>query len=120
MIVALVISAISLDTRMVLRHIDIFVPPVAHEIDRSAAGIIAVAVSAPVFRMTGRHAHVDRLIDNAGWHGPDHDGSRVNELRLRIVSDVDAAIKAGLADTDGHTDIGSVCRASDKGYHDGE
>jgi hypothetical protein len=33
-----------------------------------------------------------------------HDGSCVNDLGLRSVSDVNAAIKAGLADAERHTD----------------
>jgi hypothetical protein len=120
MIAAVVIIAVSFDTCMVLRHINILVPPVSHEIDGVAAGIISVAVPAPVLRMTGGYAHVDRLCENHG-RGPDHDRSCVYDFRLRKATDVDTAIKARLADTDGHSDIGSVCcRGSDKGYHEGE
>ena len=119
MIAVVAIMAVSLGTGMMLRYIDILVPPVAHEIDGVAAGIISVAVPAPVLRLAGRHAHVDRLCNNHG-RGPDHDRSCVYDFRLRKASDVDATIKARLADTDGHSDIGSVCRGCDKGYHDGE
>jgi len=101
-----VILAIS---RLMLRYINIIIPPVAHEIDRLAASIIFAAVLAPVFLMTGRHVQVHRLINNAGRSGVDHDGSRINDFRLGIVSDVNAAIKTGLADADRHTDIGCLC-----------
>ena len=107
MIAVVAIMAVSLGTGMMLRYIDILVPPVAHEIDGVAAGIISVAVSAPVFRMAGRDPHVDRL-SNDDRRGPNHNRSRVYDFRLRKASDVDAAIKTRLADTDGHTHIGSL------------
>ena len=96
-------------TRLILRYIDIVVPPVTHEIDRSAAGIIFVAVLAPFFLMTRRHVQVDRLINDTCRSVPDYDGLCVNEFGLRIVSDVNAAIKTRLADADKHTDIGCLC-----------
>ena len=46
--------------------------------------------------------------------GPNHDGSCVNKFRLRKLSDVNASIEAGLADTDRHTDIGRLCRIGKK------
>ena len=106
-------------TCLILRYIDIIIPPVTHEIDRLAASIIFAAVLAPFFLMTGRHVQVNRLIDNTGRSMPNHDGLCVNELGLRVVSDVNAAIKAGLADADRHTDIGCLCRDGKKNYHDG-
>jgi len=95
--------------RLMMRHIDIVVPPVTHEIDRLAASIIFAAVLAPFFLMTGRHVQVDRLINNTGRSMPNHDGLCVNELGLRIIIDVNAAIKTRLADADRHTDIGCLC-----------
>jgi len=106
--------------RLVLRHIDIIVPPVTHEIDRLSASIIFAAVFAPFLLMTRRHVQVDRLIDNAGRRMPDHDGLCVNEFRSRIVSNVNAAIKTRLADADRHTDIGCLRCDGKKDYHDGE
>ena len=107
-------------TCLILRYIDIIIPPVPHEIDRLAASIIFAAVLAPFFLMTRRHVQVDRLINNTGRSVPDHDGLCVNEFGLRIVSDVNAAIKTGLAYADGHTDIGCLCRDGKKDDHDGE
>jgi hypothetical protein len=107
-------------SRLMLRYIDIIVPPVTNEIDRLAAGIIFAAVLAPVLLMTRRHVQVHRLINNAGRHGSNHDGSRVNEFGLREASDVNASIKTGLADADRHTDIGCLCCDGTKDDHDGE
>jgi len=92
-------------TRLILGHIYVIVPSIAHEIDGAATGIILGAVLAPVFLMAGRYVQVDRLIDNPCRSCMNHDGFCVNEFRLRIISDVNAAIKAGLTDTDRHPDI---------------
>jgi len=119
MIAVAVIIAVLPDARMVLRHIDISVPPVADEIDGMAARIVSVAVTAPVFRMTGRDAHVDRLSNDDGC-GPNHDRASVYDFRLREASDIDTAVKPRLPDTDGDTDIGGVRRGGDKGHHDGK
>lgn len=95
-------------TSLILGHVNVIVPSIAHEIDGAATGIILGAVLAPVFLMTGRYVQVDRLIDNPGRSCMNHDGSCVDHFRLRIISDVNAAIKAGLADTDRHPDVGGI------------
>ena len=95
-------------TLLILGHVDFIVPSIAHEINRAATGIILGAVLAPVFLMTGRYVQVDRLIDNPGRSCTNHDGFCVDHFRLRIISDVNVAIKAGLADTDRHPDIGGI------------
>jgi hypothetical protein len=89
----------SLAVRLMMRHIDIVVPFVAHEIDRSSASIMFLTVLAPVFLMTRRYVQINRLYDIA-WRGSNHDGFWVNEFRLRSVSNVNAPIKARLAGTD--------------------
>ena len=96
-------------SRLVLRHIDIVVPPITHEIDRLAAGVIFAAVLFPVFFMSGRYVQVDWLGNTTGSSLSNHDGSCVNEFWLRKVSDVNVTIKAGLADADRHADIGCLC-----------
>ncbi len=116
----LLLAVIFAITRLVMRHIDIIVPLIAYEIDRLTAGIIFAAVLAPMFLMAGRYVQVDGVSNNACRCGPNDDRSCVDEFRLRSVSDVNASIKTGLADTDRHTDIGSVCRDGDKDDHDGE
>jgi hypothetical protein len=95
-------------TRLILGHVHVIVPFVLDEIDGAATGIILGAVLAPVFLMTGRYVHVDGLIDNTGGNRMNHDGLRVDDLRLRIIVDVNAAIESGLADTDRNPDIGGI------------
>jgi hypothetical protein len=85
---------------LVMRNIDIVVPSLFYEIDGVVAGIVFAAVRAPVLRMTGRYVQIDRLISDTDGRGPNHDGSRVNELGLGKTPDVNAAVKAGLGDTD--------------------
>jgi hypothetical protein len=101
-----------------MRHIDIMVPRVANEIDVSVAGIILGAVLLPIFCMAGRHSQINRLLNNPNRRGSNQDWFWVNNFRSRGVSNVDMSIKARLPDTDGHTDISSVCRNGNKGYED--
>ncbi len=107
-------------TCLILRHINIVVPPVTHEIDRLAASIVFAAVFAPVFLVTGGHMKVDGLMNNTDRRGVNHDGLCVNEFGLRIVPDINTAVEARLADTDRHTDIGCLRRDGKKDHHDGE
>ena len=60
---------------LIVGHIDIIVPFITHEIDGSAACIILAAVLAPFFLVAGRYMQVDRLINNTGRRGLNHDGS---------------------------------------------
>ncbi len=50
----------------------------------------------------------------------DHDGLRIDELRLGKVSDVETAVKTGLTDTDRSTDVGGRRRRDRNEYHDDE
>jgi hypothetical protein len=95
-------------TYLLMRHIHIIVPFFLYEIDRVAAGIVFAAVLALVFRMTGRYMHINWLINNTDRYGMNYDRSCVNEFRLGKTPNVNAAVKAGLGDTDRHTDIGCV------------
>jgi hypothetical protein len=93
---------------LIMGNIDIVVPFIANEIDGSPASIIFTAVLAPFLLMARRYMHVDRLINDSGRRRLNHDGFCVNKLGLRGVSDVNAAIKAGLADADRHSDLGCL------------
>jgi hypothetical protein len=93
-------------TCLLMRNIDIVVPSIFYEIDRVAAGIVFAAVLAPVLLMTGRYVQIDRLINDTSRGGPNHDRSCVNDFGLGKTPDVNAAVKAGLSDTDRHPDIG--------------
>jgi hypothetical protein len=96
-------------TCLLMWHIDIVVPSVFYKIDRAATGIVFATMLAPVLLMTGRYTHIDWLINDTDRYGMDHDRSCVNEFRLGKAPDVNAAVKAGLGDTDRHTDIGGMC-----------
>ena len=79
---------------------------------------VTVVSSLPVLRMARGHVHVDRLINDAGWRGPDHDRVCVNDRRREIAN---VQVKARLADADGHAHIGRVCcGCSEKGDHHGD
>ena len=85
----------------VMRHIDIVVPIVTHEIDRPSASIIFGAVFVPVFLMTRRYVHIERrLYYSAPGRGSNHDGSFVNEFRPGSVPDVNVPVKARLTHTE--------------------
>ena len=87
-------------TCLLMRHIDIIVPSVFNKIDRSAACIIFGAMLAPLFLMSGRHVHINRLINDTNRRCVNNDRSCVNEFGLGKTPDVNAAVKAGLRDTD--------------------
>jgi len=94
-------------TRPMMRHINIIIPPVTHEVDGSAASIILVAVLAPFFLMSGRNVQVNRLFGNACMRS-NHDWFRINDFRMGNASDVNAAEKTGLTNADRHADVGGV------------
>ena len=50
----------------VMGHIHLVVPPVAHKVDRSPAGMIFLAVLAPFFLVPGRNVQVERLSPRVG------------------------------------------------------
>ena len=96
-------------SRLVLRHIDIVVPPITHEIDGLAASIVFAAVLFPVFLMAWRYVQVDWLGNTTATSLPNYYRLCVNELWLRKVPNVNVAIKARLADADRHADICCMC-----------
>jgi hypothetical protein len=97
--------------RMVTRHIFIVVPPILHEIHSLITGVISMAMFTPVAGMARRHAQVDRRsLDITHWAFDDH-RLAVHQLRRRVIADIDAAIKAGLANADGNPDIGGKGRS---------
>ena len=88
-------SAVSL---AIARHVLSVIPVIPHEVDPLAAGIILMAVLAPVLRVTRRNVQVDRLAHYGHRHTLDHDWPFVDQWRPGEVADLDTAIKAGLAD----------------------
>lgn len=106
MIIAIVFVPV-LMALFIARHIFTVVPAILHEIDALAAGIVFATVIAPVLDMTRRHAQVKRWAVRLAAF--DDHGFGINYARLRIVADVDLAIKPRLSDTDRHAHIGCVC-----------
>ena len=99
---------------LVTGHIVAFIPVVLHEIDPFAAGVVFVAVLAPMFGMMPRYAQIDgRAISGSPL---DHYRLTIDYAWCRIVTYVEPAIEARLADRDRDADVGSQCRTSD-GYN---
>jgi len=106
--VILAVSAIMLSgfiVSAVVGHVNFIVPPVAHEIDGPVAGVVLVAVLAPLFLVPGRHMQVDRLLDNVDGSRPYDERFGVNKFRLGRVPYVDAPVKPGLAHADGNANV---------------
>lgn len=90
----------------VIRHVVISIPALLHKIHWSVTGVIAPTVAAPLPCMARWHAQVDWLIFIIV--AVDNDGSAIDDtgLRVRIFTNIDATIKAGLANADGYANIG--------------
>ena len=95
----------------IVRHIDIVVPVIAHEIDGAAAGVVFSAVFVPVFIVARWYPEVKWRPCHRYWLN--HDGLGINNCWSRKITDIDVAIKAGLADCNRNTDISSHCRYRD-------
>lgn len=107
MFVLVLVTAVTM-TLLVTRHVVLLVPVVPHEVDPLATGVVLTAVFAPVFLMARADVQIDR---RAGNHDPfDYNRLSIDDLRPRKVSDIDTAIKAGLADVDGYANVGGEYR----------
>ena len=95
---------------LLMRDIYIIVPSFLYEIDWMAAGIVFVAVLAPVLRMSRRHVHVNGLIKDTDRCGMNDDRTCVNDFGMGKTPDVDTTVKARLGDTDRDPDVGGKCR----------
>ena len=103
---------------LMLRDINLIIPFIFNEIDGPAAGVILVAVFVPILLMTWRNAQIDGLLGNPAPRRLNHDGLCVDDLRFRIVTDVDVAVESGLTDRDRYTDVRRLRR--DRGKDDCE
>jgi hypothetical protein len=101
----------------VVGNIDVVVPDVIHKIDRLAAGVVSVAMLAPVLGVAGRDPEIERRQDYAHGRRADEDRLRIDESRLRDVADIEPAIETRLSDADGDTDVGGVRRTDGCGQH---
>ena len=99
-------------TLLIARNVFALIPVVLNKIDAFATGVVLVTMLAPIFGMTGRNAQIDR---RALDHYPlDHHWLTIDELRRRIITDVDLAIESGMTDAQRNSNIrGSYRSAND-------
>ena len=111
MVLSILIAMGFLRRRMIIQvtwYIYIVVPMVLHKEHRLAAGVVFVAVFAPMFGVAGRDAQIDRRAVH--WYPIDHSGLAIDHLWLRIPADLESTIKAWLSDADGNTHISGEYR----------
>jgi hypothetical protein len=86
---------------MVVRDVDIVVPATLYKIDWPTTSVVIAAVMAPFFRLPRRHVQIERFIYHTDWT-LNYDRIRINQNRLwiRIITDINTAIKTRLADAD--------------------
>jgi hypothetical protein len=97
-----------LTTALELRPTQVFrgVLAGAHEINRSIAGMVLVAMPPPVVRVLGRNVQIQRLDYNTGRRRLDGHRLRVQHRRRRTATQVDATVNTrGDFSPDGKTDI---------------
>ncbi len=94
-------------------YIHVVVPIVLHKEHLLAAGVVFVAVFAPMFGMAGGDAQIDRR--SIHWYPIDHTGLAIYDLWLRIPADLESTIKAWLPDADGNTHVSGKCRRGGQG-----
>lgn len=82
----------------VTRRVIVHIPVVTDEIDRPAAGAVAVAMLVPMLGVPRWDAQIVRR--QSGWSMLDHDRLRIKQGRGWETPNVDTAVKAGLADVD--------------------
>lgn len=99
----------------ITRDVLVVIPVVLYKVDPLAAGVVPVAMLAPVLAMPGRYAHIDRLF----YHDNPLDDPRLTIdhtwLRVWVIADVDSPIEARLADANRHSDVGSECGSGECG-----
>src|SRR5689334_7165873 len=96
----------------VVRNVDVVVPAVLYEINGLPARVVAIAELAPVLRMPGRNAQIDRLAHRTG-RALDDDRLRIHDARRGRAADVDAAVEPRLADANRYSDVGGQCGCAD-------
>ena len=96
---------------LVARDVFVLIPVVLHKVDPLVAGVVLVAMSAPVLRVAWRYVQVD----GRAVHRCPIDDARllVDHLRPRKVTDVDVTIEARLANAERYPDIGGKRRCGD-------
>jgi hypothetical protein len=115
MIVATITVVPALRVMMLMaRYVFMLVPIVTDEEHGATAGVVLGAVPCPMLLMAGRHMQIHGLIGKRRIP-VNHDGTRIHQRwGLWYVTDIDLTKESGLADIDGHTEIGGHYRCGDK------
>jgi hypothetical protein len=96
---------------LIKRNVIALVPVVPHKVDPLAAGIVLVAMLAPVLSVPRGNAQIDWF---ALYHYYSLDDSRLRIdhawRRIWVVANVDTAIEAWLADGYRNSNVGGECR----------
>lgn len=91
-------------TCTIFRHIHVVIPVILHEIHRTTACIVLATITVPFLCLPRRNMQIDRLVGNA--YRSHNDGLRVDQHRPWKITDIDAPVKAWLADRNGYADVG--------------
>jgi hypothetical protein len=100
-------------TMLMARHVFAVVPIVTHKVHGAATGVIFTAMPCPVLLVSRRHVQIQRRSGERRIP-VNHDGTRINQLRVRDITDIDLTKESGLADIDGDSDIRGHCSRGDK------
>ena len=97
------------------RHHVPLVPGMIDEIHRVAASVVLAAMPFPVQAVLGRNPQVHGFgRRHSGRPALDDQGLGCDQLRLRILADVDAPVCTRLAELDRYADIGSTRRQANR------
>jgi hypothetical protein len=92
----------------IARSINLTIPVVADEIYRAAAGVIHAAITTPVARMLKRNMQVHRSHCDAVRRLNDYRPG-IEQLRRRVISDINTAVKIRVADIKRYADTDICC-----------
>src|SRR5207249_423939 len=105
-IIIVVTTRTALVASFMLEAVALTHPLLLDEVHGLTAGVVAPAVLAPVLLIDNRHVEVDGLLVHGHGGRGDHDRLSVDNGRLRVAADVDAAVDARLVDADRHSNVG--------------
>lgn len=83
---------------LIARNILAVIPVIFHKIDSLTASVVFTTIFAPMLGMAGGHAQINRWAVQR--HPPDYHRLAIDYLWLRVITDVDPAIKSRLANAD--------------------
>jgi hypothetical protein len=88
---AILVAMIVAATAVIAHHM-VLIPALAREGHRHTAGLVAMAVLRPLLLVARRHPKVDRLMVTVALDAVHDHRLRDDHLRLRVTTDIDAAI----------------------------